>query len=220
MPLPQRGMYISIQVRRPPRNGPPATAYRSPHGWAAPRLHITRASSSVLQDRGNIAAVVKEYAEAEMPRDADGKPVCDCMVFSDGGRILGLGDLGAWGMGIPTGKLDLYTACGGFDPARTIPVIIDAGNGDPSHNTAHLTIRDHELYTGGKHDRKTERSAAGTVVNSAYYGADSMIEEFMAACTAQYGKGCLLQFEDFNSNDVCVPRATGLTRSCAPSTLV
>ena len=59
MPMPQRGMYISIQ------------------------------------DRGNLAAVIKEYAEAEMPKDADGKPVCDCMVFSDGGRILGLGDLGA-----------------------------------------------------------------------------------------------------------------------------
>ena len=60
--------------------------------------------------------------------------------------VLDMGDLGAWGMGIPTGKLDLYTACGGFDPRRTIPVIIDAGNGDPSKNTAHLTIRDHPLY--------------------------------------------------------------------------
>ena len=73
-------------------------------------------------------------------------------------------------MGIPMGKLDLYTACGGFDPNRTIPVIIDAGNGDPSKNTAHLTIRDHELYTGCKQDRVTNRCEAGTIVNTAYYG--------------------------------------------------
>ncbi len=165
MPMPARGMYISIR------------------------------------DRGNLAAVIKEYAEAEMPKDADGKPVCDCMVFSDGGRILGLGDLGAWGMGIPMGKLDLYTACGGFDPRRTIPVIIDAGIGDASKNTAKIPIRDDELYTGCKQDRVTEKSAAGTVVNSAYYGEDSFIDEFMSAATAQFGSNCLLQFEDFNSND-------------------
>ena len=154
-----------------------------------------------IEDKGNFAAVLAEYAASEMPTDESGKPVCDCMVFSDGNRILGLGDLGAWGMGIPMGKLDLYTVCGGFDPTRTIPVIIDAGNGDPDRNTAGLTIRDHELYTGAKADRKRQQSEAGTEINSAYYGAGSVIDEFMSAATDLFGRGCLLQFEDFNSND-------------------
>ena len=127
-----------------------------------------------------------------------GQPACDCIVFSDGGRILGLGDLGAWGMGIPMGKLDLYTVCGGLNPRRTIPVIIDAGCFDESRNTAHIVVRDHPLYTGEKKDRVTQLSAAGTAVNSAYYGDDSMIGEFMTAATDLFGRHCLLQFEDFN----------------------
>ena len=95
--------------------------------------------------------------------------------------------------GIPIGKLDLYTVCGGVNPYRTVPVIIDAGCYDDKGNTAHLTIRDHPLYTGLKQDRVTHKSAAGTVVNSAYYGKGNMIEEFMTAATDLFGKRCLLQ---------------------------
>lgn len=51
-----------------------------------------------VEDRGNLKAVLQEYAECELTKGADGKYLCDCIVFSDGGRILGLGDLGAWGM--------------------------------------------------------------------------------------------------------------------------
>merc|ERR1712003_440550 len=54
---------------------------------------------------------------------------------------------------------------------------------------------------GLKQNRVTHKSAAGTVVNSAYYGEGNMIEEFMTAATEVFGKNCLLQFEDFNSND-------------------
>lgn len=154
-----------------------------------------------IEDRGNIKAVLSDYANAMLPKGTDGKPLCDCLVFSDGGRILGLGDLGAWGMGIPLGKLDLYTVCGGFNPHRTIPVIIDAGCGDPAENTAHLVVRESEHYTGVKKDRVKHRSEGGTLVNTCYYGPDSMINEFMGAATELFGQGCLLQFEDFNSND-------------------
>ena len=154
-----------------------------------------------LTDRGRIKEVLQAYADAMLPKDADGRPECQCIVFSDGGRILGLGDLGAWGMGIPIGKLDLYTVCGGFDPSKTVPVIIDVGNYGPEGNSAQLTIRDHELYHGLKIDRVVEKSAAGTTVNSAYYGNGTIIGEFMGAATEIFGTGCLLQFEDFNSND-------------------
>merc|ERR1719238_2456023 len=85
-----------------------------------------------ISDRGRLRQALQEYADAELPKDGDCKPLCDCIVFSDGGRILGLGDLGAWGMGIPIGKLDLYTVCGGVNPYRVIPVIMDVGCGDAS----------------------------------------------------------------------------------------
>jgi malate dehydrogenase (oxaloacetate-decarboxylating)(NADP+) len=154
-----------------------------------------------VTDRGRAREVLDEYAQAELERDAEGKPVCDCIVFSDGGRILGLGDLGAWGMGIPVGKLDLYTVCGGVSPHRAIPLIIDAGCGDSSKNTDRLEIREHPLYTGLKQDRALHKSAAGTMVNSCYYGEGNIIQELFEAATDLFGDACLLQFEDFNSND-------------------
>merc|ERR1719161_2922371 len=154
-----------------------------------------------ITDRGNFKRVLEDYAEANLSKGEDGKYLCDCIVFSDGGRILGLGDLGTWGMGIPIGKLDLYTVCAGVNPHRTIPVIIDAGCYDASGNTDKVLVRDSELYTGLKQDRVTHTSAAGTVVNSAYYGEGNMIEEFLQAATDVFGKNCLCQFEDFNSND-------------------
>ena len=85
-----------------------------------------------VADKGNLKAVLEEYASYHLPKGDDGKYQCECIVFSDGGRILGLGDLGVWGMGIPQGKLDLYTVCGGFNPHKTIPVMIDAGCTDAS----------------------------------------------------------------------------------------
>merc|ERR1719305_1253468 len=82
-----------------------------------------------------------------------------------------------------------------------MPVIIDAGCADSDGNTDKLLVRDHELYTGLKQDRVKQKSAAGTDVNTAYYGPDSFIGEFMSAACELFGRGCLLQFEDFNSND-------------------
>eukprot|EP00927_Polykrikos_kofoidii_P076599 TRINITY_DN73662_c0_g1_i1.p1 TRINITY_DN73662_c0_g1~~TRINITY_DN73662_c0_g1_i1.p1 ORF type:complete len:671 (-),score=137.33 TRINITY_DN73662_c0_g1_i1:213-2159(-) len=154
-----------------------------------------------LTDSGNVKEVLAEYAREYLEESEDGKFKCQCIVFSDGGRILGLGDLGAWGMGIPMGKLDLYTVCGGFDPYKTIPVIIDAGCLDANGNTAKLTIRDHPLYHGLKQDRVKHKSDAGTDVNTCYYGENSFIGEFMGAAKELFGDACILQFEDFNSND-------------------
>ena len=68
-------------------------------------------------------------------------------------------------------------------------------------NTARLEVREDASYTGSKRDRVVEQSAAGTRVNSAYYGEGNVIEEFMTAATDLFGTNCLLQFEDFNSND-------------------
>merc|ERR1719158_1438683 len=154
-----------------------------------------------ISDRGNLKKVLEDYAEAELSKGEDGRYLCDCIVFSDGGRILGLGDLSAWGMGIPIGKLDLYTVCAGVNPYRTVPVIIDSGCYDASGNTDKVVVRDSEHYTGLKQERVTHKSAAGTVVNSPYYGEGNMIEEVMQAASDLFGKNCLLQFEDFNSND-------------------
>jgi malate dehydrogenase (oxaloacetate-decarboxylating) len=101
----------------------------------------------------------------------------DVIVVTDGQRILGLGDQGIGGMGIPIGKLSLYTGLGGIDPARTLPVLLDVGTDNPER-------LDDPMYLGWRHRR----------VGEADYRA--FVDRFVQAVRAELPE-VLLQWEDF-----------------------
>ncbi len=134
--------------------------YRRPKG-----LYISS------KDRGTMKSVLQNWPEDEI----------GMIVVTDGERILGLGDQGTNGMGIPIGKLTLYTACAGINPKKCLPIMLDVGTNNDD------LLKD-PLYLGEFHHRM--------------YGEeyDDFIDEFVQSVQAVY-PSAIIQFEDFSNRN-------------------
>ena len=121
--------------------------------------------------KGRIAKVLHNWPERDV------RFIC----ASTGGRILGLGDIGANGMGIPIGKLQLYTACAAVPPSCLLPVLLDIG-------TTNAALRADPLYLGLREPPPSEKEL------------DGLVEEFVQAVQEVF-PGCCIHFEDWKGTD-------------------
>ncbi len=143
-------------------------------------LACERFSHIIRRPRGLFIAY-PERDEIEAILDNATPSKVEVIVVTDGERILGLGDQGAGGMGIPIGKLSLYSACGGIHPATTLPILLDVGTNNPAH-------LDDPLYVGWRHER----------ITGAEY--DEFVDGFVKGVQRRF-PGVLLQWEDFSQNN-------------------
>ena len=132
-------------------------------------FHAARGMYLPFSARGRIREILGNWPQ----------PDVRFIVVTDGERILGLGDLGAGGMGIPIGKLALYTACAGVPPQCCLPVVLDVGTNNPE-------LLADPFYLGSRHSR----------VRGAEYQA--FVDEFVETALTLYPK-CCIQWEDFAS---------------------
>ncbi|RMZ83472.1 hypothetical protein DV737_g1585, partial [Chaetothyriales sp. CBS 132003] len=121
------------------------------------------------EDKGHIASVLQNWPQ----------PNVEITVLTDGSRILGLGDLGVGGMGIPIGKLALYTACAGIRPEATLPLTIDLG-------TSNQALLDDPLYLGSRRGKVTAEEES------------DFLDELMRALKARW-PDIVIQFEDWKN---------------------